>query len=238
MKRNCLAVYRDDKGFSVSELLVVVAMIFILSGFALFYLNPYQKLYVPDEESLKIVDLLQEARQRSLTERETMRVEFNRDKRTVTLIDENNQMTPKSVSNARILRVLHWLPDGELRIGYRPADIAYDPPEPTPVPPLTFSPSVYPMSVGQSVATLRFRPFSGETGNAAVIDGGTNPLGTDGNPISATIQLWSPNKDDNDKYAVARAITVVSSTGSVRMWEFDQSISAPNKWKNSRRGTY
>ena len=45
------------------ELLLVLAIASILASVSIFYLSAYQRLYKPDDEALKLVDLLQEARE-------------------------------------------------------------------------------------------------------------------------------------------------------------------------------
>ena len=65
------------RGFSMVELLIVLTVMTILTGISLFYLSGHQRLFRPDEQTLKMVDIFQEARQRSLTQRETMRVEID-----------------------------------------------------------------------------------------------------------------------------------------------------------------
>src|SRR5262245_48555700 len=77
MKQRLTSSECREAGFSLIELLTVVLVIFALGGLSLFYLVGHQKAYKPDDESLLITDVLQEARQRSLTERRTMRVEIN-----------------------------------------------------------------------------------------------------------------------------------------------------------------
>lgn len=82
-----------SRGFSMVELLIVLTVITILLGISLFYLSAHERLYRPDEEALKIIDVFQEARQRSLTQRETMRVEIDLTDNVVRLIDENQPST-------------------------------------------------------------------------------------------------------------------------------------------------
>ncbi len=83
----------DVKGFSLIELLIVLTLIMIMSGVSFFYFNTYQRLYKPDDQSLQIVDILQEARQHALTQRETIRVEVDITVNVVRLIDENTPIT-------------------------------------------------------------------------------------------------------------------------------------------------
>ena len=84
---------RRQSGFSLIELLAVFVVIGILVALSLIYANPHQKMYKPDDQSLQITDLLQEARQRSLTQRETMRLEISKTNNTASLYEENGTAT-------------------------------------------------------------------------------------------------------------------------------------------------
>lgn len=78
---------KSAEGFSLVELMIVLIIIAILSSIAVMSLS-YDKLYDTDKQAIQIVDLLQEARQRSLSQRNTMRVEINSTKNSIRLIDE------------------------------------------------------------------------------------------------------------------------------------------------------
>ncbi|CAN5613400.1 MAG: prepilin-type N-terminal cleavage/methylation domain-containing protein [Blastocatellia bacterium] len=221
-------------GFSLIELLIVLTLIFILSAISLFYLSGHQTLYKPDDQTLLIADILHEARQRSLTQRETMRVEINRSTNQITLIDENTNQDPTDTAdNDRVLKSLNLFDPSVVTIGISPGQITYNPPEPLPVPTTEFIPSIYPPSGSQSVCTLRF------LANGTVVNAGNDPIGTGAVANGATLHIWSPSAVDSANSDIARAITVIGSSGSVRIWEFDQGSPAANKWKDSRRsGSY
>lgn len=228
----------NQAGFSLIELFVVVALIFILSSISLFLLTGHQTLYKPDDQTLLITDMLQEARQRALTQRETMRVEINRDTNTVRLIDENTNVNippPDTVGNDQVIRQISLFESSVVTVGVNPANIAYNPPEPStlPVPTAVFVPSVYPSSISQSVCTLRF------LANGTVTNAGNNALGAGAVTTGVTIHVWAPQEGTPTQSSIARSITVIGATGTVRAWEFDPSSVAANKWKDSRRtGSY
>lgn len=212
------------------ELLVVLSIVLILSAVSLFYLTGHQKLYRPDDQSILISDILQEARQRSLTERKTMRVEVNLTRNTVRLIDENGIAT---ANDDVILKTLQLFEVSDVVVGANPANIGLNPPEPLPAPTAVFRPSVYPTSITNRVCTLRFRT-TGE-----VVDEGDDAIGTNARPNGLTLHVWSPKKNTPAESDIARSITVIGSTGMIRLWEFDASLASINKWKDSRRaGTY
>lgn len=212
------------------ELLMVLAIILILSSLSLFYLTAHQTLYKPDEQALLITDIFQEARQKSLTQRETHRIEINRTRKTVRLIDEN---TPGTVDDDLVIREMNLLEDSVVTVGVKPGNIPDNPPEPLPVPDAVFVPSNYPTSIGDSVATFRFMA------NGTVTNAGNTSTGNGAVVTGGTMHIWAPDKDNQANAGIARSITVIGSSGSVRLWEYDRSLSTTNKWKDSRRsGTY
>ena len=211
--------------------MTVVSVIFLLAGFSLFYLAGHQKAYKPDDESLIITDILQEARDAPLTQRRTMRVEINQSKNTVRLIDENQDST--TAGDDIVLKNVSLYNPAEVTVGGVPTNIGYNPAESLPDPTAVFKASVYPSSISQTVCTLRFKS------DGTVVDAGNNATGTGAVMTGATIQVWGPSEDHPAQLDIARAITVIGSTGTIRLWEFDRTLTTTNKWKDSRRyGTY
>lgn len=220
-------VPKRQSGFSVIELLVVISIIAIMAGFAIFYVNGHKKAYQPDEQALQIADILQEARQRSLTQRRNMRVEINLTTNMVKLYDENTDASTSS--DDRMLRNFSMFGTTNVRVDTRPSEIGYTPAETLPVPSAVFKSSVYTPSVGQNVCTIRF------LANGQVVDAGTNATGSGAVATGVTLYIWSPNKTNPAQSDIARAITILGATGVIRMWEFDHSSAASNKWKDSHR---
>lgn len=217
---------KNQKGFSIVELLVVLALIMILTTITVFYLSGHQKLYKTDDQSLLIADMLQEARQRSLTQRETIRVEIDITENIVRLIDENTPLT--SDDDEVIKQQLLYLPN-EVRLDRRPDEISVNPPEESPVPNIRYIPSVYPTSAAHQVATLRFHT------NGTVSDAGTNPIGSGALISGITLHIWTPNVANTNESTIARALTVIGSTGTIRFWEYDRGSTETNKWRDARR---
>jgi prepilin-type N-terminal cleavage/methylation domain-containing protein len=215
-----------SRGFSMVELLIVLTVITILTGISLFYLSAHQRLFRPDEEALKIIDIFQEARQRSLTQRETMRVEIDLTDSMVRLIDENQPNTP---DDDRVIRKMVLLPQSDVNINSRPPDITTNPVEIMPVPIAQFRTSIYPPSVSHNVCTFRFLR------NGSVVNEGTDSIGSNATTTGLTLFIWSPKKDNPNESEIARAITVIGATGSVRFWEYNRNVTDTNKWKDSRR---
>jgi len=227
MKRGPFEIRSRESGFSLIELLVVLSIVTIMGGAALFYAYAHKKLYKPDDQALQIVDILQEARQRSLTQRRPMRVEINLTTNTVTLYDENTNTG--SASDDFRIKSLKLFDPSDVRVDSRPAEIAVNPPETMPVASAVFKSSVYPSSISQNVCTIRF------LANGTAVDAGTNATGAGAAVTGVTLHNWSPNKATPTQSDIARSITVLGATGVIRMWEYNHASTATNKWFDSRR---
>lgn len=220
----------NNAGYSIVELLIVLTIVTIVMSGAFFYLNAHEKLYKTDNQALQVADMLQEARQRSLTQRRTMRVEIDLNDSAARLIDEN---TASISSDDKVLRELQLFFPNEVRIDAPASEITYNPPEPFPVPSAQFKTSNYPSSVLHQVCTIRFQS------NGTVTDAGDNDIGSNAVLKGVTLHLWSPDQKDASKPEVARALTIIGSTGSVRLWEYHKQLESGNKWQDSRRfGVY
>jgi Tfp pilus assembly protein FimT len=226
MNRKVLPKNNSQAGFSLIELLVVVGLIMLLSGIMLFYMAGHKKLYKPDDQALQLADILQEARQRALAQRETMRVEVNLTSNIVTLINENGSA---ATTDDVILKRFTLFSTVDVRVDTRPSQITYGPPEPMPVPTAVFKPSVYTSTAGNNVCTIRF------LSNGSAVDAGTNATGAGYVQTGVSLYVWSPKKNAPTESEQARAITVIGATGSIRMWEFDAKLTQTNKWKDSRK---
>lgn len=220
----------SENGFSTVELLVVMVIIGVLAGMSGFYFSAHQKLYKPDDQSLKIIDLLQEARQRALTQRESMRVEFDATQNIVRIIDENN---PTTADDDKEIRRITLFEVNEVKITGRADNIGYNPPEPLPVANAVFTVSTYPSSSTHNVCTIRYQS------NGNVLNAGNDAIGTGAVPTGVTLHIWSPMPNAPNDADIARAITIIGSSGSLRLWEFDKTSTESNKWQDSRRtGSY
>jgi prepilin-type N-terminal cleavage/methylation domain-containing protein len=219
----------DQKGFSLIELLVVMGVVLILTTVSLFYLTAQRKLYNTDEQALKIIDLIQEARQRALTQRETLRVEIDLTSNTGRLINENNT---GNATDDKVLRQVTFYPVGNVRSDIRPTNVSTAPPETLPVPTAQFVGSQHPLSAGHNVATFRFLL------DGTVVNAGTNATGSGATVTGATLYIWKPKASNNNESEMTKAITILGATGSVRMWDFAKAADGSWYWKDSRRAGY
>jgi prepilin-type N-terminal cleavage/methylation domain-containing protein len=216
---------KSESGFSLVELLIVLIISSIMIAVTGYYFVAHQKLYKPDDQALKIVDILQEARQRALTQRESVRVEIDLTSNIIRLIDENG---PTTASDDREIRSSTIFTATEVKLQQRPDNISYNPPETLPAPTAVFTASVYPPSSSHVVCTVRFQS------NGTVLNAGTTAIGGGATVTGLTLHIWAPKQSNTSEADIARAITIIGSTGSIRMWEFDKNSSETNKWQDSR----
>jgi len=216
------------EGFSLVELMIVLVIISIMSAITGYYLVNHQKAYKPDEQALQIVDILQEARQRSLTQRETMRVEIDLSDNAIRLIQEN-QPEPTGAADDELIKQITLLDPLEVNIEQRPAEITDNPPETLPAPTAVFKPSIYPSSAPHRVCTIRFQS------NGQAVSAGNSPADGNAPPTGVSLFIWSPNSVNATESDIARAITIIGTTGSIRMWEYRRDSTDSNKWADSRR---
>lgn len=230
MKNTPIATRNVESGFSMIELLAVISVMTIMVTMVIMYAAAHKTLYAPDEQALLITDLLQEARQRSLTQRETLRIEVNATANHVSLYNENQANT---ADDDVLIRRFQLAPSNKVKVGAPPSEIDHNPPEPLPVPNPAYTTSVYPPSISQSVLTMRFMA------NGTVTNAGTNATASGAVATGTTLHVWMPNKTTPTRSDIARCITVIGSTGTIRMWEFDRNATTTNKWRDSRRsGSY
>jgi prepilin-type N-terminal cleavage/methylation domain-containing protein len=225
----------SEQGFSLLELLAVVVVILILTAVSLIYLSGTRKLYNTDEQALQLIDLIQEGRQRALTQRETLRVEVDLTSNTARLINEKNNddgSTTAVATDDILLRQVKLFATANVRLDMRPNNVSTAPPENIPAPTAVFAGSLHPLSAGHNVATFRFMP------DGSVRNAGTNPVGLNSVPTGSTLYVWKPKASNNNEADLTKAITIIGSTGSVRMWDFALAPDGTSYWKDSRRSGY
>lgn len=203
----------QTSGFSVTEMLIVLAVISILTAISLPYLFQHRKLYKSEEQSLKVMDLMRETNQLALTRRRTFRFEIDLTTNEVLIIDENEA----GAGDDTMIKAIPLEDTSEIRIDKKPTGV------PNVNPPNYAAAKFAKDKLGHlrdgvkvknnSVWAARFRS------DGSVIDGKDNPL-------SSTLYVWAPltpaDPTDNtprDKNEV-RAITIFGGSGAVRYWKF------------------
>ncbi len=199
----------SSRGFSVVELLAVLAVMLIIAAFAVVSLRGNQ-LYDADDQAFIVLDYLKEARQRAITQRVIMRVEINKDKGSIRLVNENATTTANDdveVRSTNFSRVKGVVFDRA------PQNINSAPTESTPVPPLAYQVSIHPNSTPDIVGTLRFQP------DGRVMNAGNTATGSNAAVTGATIYFWTPLKNNGaatNNGEIIRAVTVIGSSGNTR----------------------
>ncbi|MBK7708411.1 MAG: type II secretion system protein [Acidobacteria bacterium] len=194
----------NQKGFSVIELIVVMMVIAVASAIAMYSFNNITKT-AADDQARKIIDVLDEARQKALNQRTTFRVEINKTKNRIILIDEN------SIATANDDVVIKSEPlSSSVVIGAKPDNVTTTPTATSPIPVPQYLASNYVLSSGDQKITLRFRR------NGQVVDAGTDGIGTGSLVSGATIYVHS-NTPSVTSPNLVRAVTVLGSTGDTAL---------------------
>ena len=204
-----IIVSKNEQGFSLIELMIVMLIICIMSVITILSFKG-EKKYLADSEAYKILDLLNEARQRSLTQHETMRIEFNQTRNIAQLITEN---APGNAADDQVIKTLSLEEVSYVVVGVTPKNVDTAPSEMSPTPVLNFKISNHPLSLNDTVATLRF------VTNGTVLDAGSNNIGKNASLTGATIYIWTPDYSNNnplDTGNIIRAITVQGTSGLSR----------------------
>lgn len=217
----------SESGFSLAELIVVMGLTVVMTSVSLYYFYYHQKLYKPDEQAASFIDMLQEARQRALTQKVTMRVELDLTDNVARLINEGDATIS---TDDKIVRQFGLQSSKDVVVEKKPNNINSNPIEPSPVDQIVFaSASTHPLSLNHKVATLRFRK------DGTVTDAGTNALGAGANITGATVFVWQPDKANANNSTITRAITVIGGSGAIRLWNHYPNLAANVSWKDSRK---
>lgn len=215
----------DARGFSIIELLIVLLIVGILSVLSVLSFRA-EKKFLADTEAYQIMDFINEAKQRALTQHEIMRVEINKTRNSISLINEN---AAGNANDDKVIKTLTLQPTNYVVYDSAPTNAPNTPTEPSPVPALVFKTSTHPLSLSDQVATLRFLQ------NGNVVDSGSNATGANSVMTGATIFVWMPNySTSNQPLAtgdVIRAITVLGTTGTAKYWKCQGGNAQCTNWR-------
>lgn len=205
-KHQPLLSYKNAQGFSLIELLIVILIMSIFAGFTIIGLS--RTKYAADDNSLKVYDLLQEARQKTLTQRTVMRFEINSTKRVFRLI---NEKTPdkKGTADDAVIKTVPF-DDVNLLTGNKPEQVKKTPVTTSPAPEIKFDQTVYPLSQNDLVFTLCFV----KDGRVLETDDKGNCDEVKNVVRGATI-YFAEKPDSSNKIGIIRAITVNGISGAV-----------------------
>lgn len=196
----------SQAGFSLIELVAVISILTILATVAVVSFWSSRK-YTAEDQAKNIIDLFDEARQKSLNQRKTFRIEINKTKKELRLIDE---MTSSTADDDVILK--KYQISSQVVIGAAPNNVSGAPTATTPINVPSYATSTYPLSSGDEKITLRFRR------NGQVVDAGVDNIGTGSLINGATIYVYSrtPSVTNPD---VIRAVTVLGTTGDTSLYK-------------------
>ena len=208
MKKRLLQAGKAGSGFSMIELLIVLALIAVLSAISLPYIYNYKKLYKSEDQALKVIDVMRETAQLAITRRRTMRFEIDFTANVILVIDENGTQP-----DTQIKRIpLELLRD--VRMDIIPATIAKpNPPNYTDIVPAVDAVGHFvgvTNVIGNSVWAARFRSDGTVVNNANI-------------PINANIYSWppvTPGSTTTRNKGEIRAITLFGGTGAIRYWKY------------------
>lgn len=208
-----------QKGFSLIELVSVIVIIAIIAAITVVTFSSVRK-YSADDQVTKLTDILDEARQKALNQRNTFRVEINKTKKQVTLIDENKF---DDVSDDKIIKTSPFY--SSVYVGETPSNILAAPTATSPIPVLSYASSDYPLSKNDEKITLRFAR------SGRVLDTGSDNIGTGSTMRGATIYVYS-NREKTTTPEIIRAVTVMQTSGDTAILKctFDTSGKCGN-WK-------
>ena len=198
---------RSVKGFSVVELLVVLAIIAVMSAISIPYLLNYKKGYRSEDQTLKMIDVMRETGQLALNKRRTFRFEIDLTDNEIMIIDESG-----TAADVMIKRIPLEMTK-EVRLDMIPVGVTKpNPPNYTDITFATDSLGHLEGSTtvtGHSVWAARFRS-DGSVVNAA------------NNPISSNIYVWPPQTPGSTtprNKTEVRAITIFGGSGAIRYWK-------------------
>jgi prepilin-type N-terminal cleavage/methylation domain-containing protein len=199
----------SERGFSVVEVMIVLGVIALLTVAAVLSFSSGRRSYRPEDAAFQFVNLMRLAQQRSLAERQSMRLVINRNTGRATLIDENtiagggNNEGDNIQGDDTLVKSETLFDTAEVSLN-QPADLGLPP-----------APYDYAFAAfNNGVWTAHFES-----------DGSVTALvGANRVPVSATFFFWTPNPQATDKPAIdtgVRAVTLFGASASVRYWKFN-----------------
>lgn len=186
---------KDQRGFSMLELLLVVAIVVILTAIAVSNLTANKRLYSPDEEAAQAVSFFREAYHRALSQRQTMRVAIDLDRNIIRLMDEG------LLPGGDEVEIIRGVISHRVSVEQPSIEGAALAPPPAPY-------NYAAANFVNKVWAIRFRA------DGSVVD-------SDGNPFSATL-FFVPSNLDESSVGLIRAVTLYGPTGAARLWKLDK----------------
>jgi len=191
-------------GYSVIEVLAVVAIIAIMIAIALPTIVAGRRIYAVDDASNQIVDILQFAQQRALAERQTMRVELvpgtDSTRGTIQVIDQ--ETLGAGAADDVVIRNEVLPENRDVTVNTSVSLL--------PAPPTPFNFQHWTWPGGNLV--IRFRPDGTVTNEMNI-------------PQSLTLTMYVPISSGVPDLGLTRAVTLFGPTGTCRSWSYNQATS-------------
>jgi len=184
-----------EEGFTLIEMMMVVAILGILTGIAVVQLTTTRNMFKGDAAMRVVLSEMNQAREMAITQRRYMRIVFDTTANTVSIVREDTTATTTSLGT--------WMFEGGAKIQ------------------LTAGTGDTPDAFGNSSATAftsslgTFNSLTGQTTVAKFAPDGTL-VDWNGNVTNGTIFTGIPNMGPS-----ARAVTILGSTGRVRGYRWD-----------------
>lgn len=201
--------FKIESGFSMVEILVVLAVLSLLTAISLPYIYNYKKLYKSEDQTLKVIDVMREASQLAITRRRTMRFEVDLTDNSIVLIDERGTDPDVQIKKIPLEETK------EVRMDVIPTGVTK--PNPPNYTDAAFSADTLGHLVGTTTVTGhnvwagRFRS-DGSMVNAANV------------PISVNFYVWppiTPGSANPRNTQEIRAITIFGGSGAIKYWKHD-----------------
>lgn len=215
-EKNVVAASRADigkgnGGYSIIEMLGVAAILVILTAISIPYAYNYNKLYRTEDQALKIIDMMQEAGQRALTRRRTVRFEIDLTENKMHIIDE------PTTGPHQLIRSVDLLSPHEVMVDETPSGITTPSPPDYPIAEFTNDNFGHTKPDGSAVTgnkvwQARYRS------NGSVIGPDSTPV-----PLNATLILWPPKPGDPtvaNSLGEVRALTLFAGSGAMKYWKY------------------
>ena len=189
---------KSQSGFSLAELLIVIAIMSILTVISVFALRSSKRSYAPDDEANQIVSFFREAHQRALSQRQTQRVTIDRANKVVRLMDEG------LLPGGDEVEIIRGTLNGTVTMTQPNIPLTSTPMPPPPAP-YNYNAAVFDAF---QVSQYRFKADGSVTDSV-------------GNSLSATFYFLPVDGTTDPNGNLVRAVTLFGPSGSTRAWKYD-----------------
>lgn len=201
----------------MTELLVVLGVIGVMSVIALPYIVSSKKAFKSEDQALVVIDMMREAGQLALNRRRTIRFEIDYTENKALIIDENNANPDTRIKGIPLERI------SDVRMDIIPAGVT------KPNPP-NYNDAVAATDtrghqnggtgvMGHSVWAVRFRSDGSVVNNADI-------------PVSANLYSWipeTPGSTTPKTKGSVRAISIFGGSGAIRYWKHNGTAFVANQ---------